>query len=79
LLEQLGSEFEERTLRAFRRVAFEGASGNDVAAELGISAGAVYVAKSRVLRRLRELARELIDDPISLDSPTDRPTADSAP
>jgi RNA polymerase sigma-70 factor (ECF subfamily) len=78
LLERLPGEFEEATLRAFRRVTFEGAAAADVAAELGTSAGAVYVAKSRVMRRLRELARGLIDDATSPNSPTDRPSADSA-
>jgi RNA polymerase sigma-70 factor (ECF subfamily) len=33
----------------------------DVAAEFGISEGAVYVAKSRVVRRLREELRGLLD------------------
>ena len=55
-------EFEPTTMRAFRRVALEGASGSEVATELGISLAAVYAARSRVLRRLRELAEGLIDD-----------------
>jgi DNA-directed RNA polymerase specialized sigma24 family protein len=33
----------------------------DVAAELGISVGSVYVAKSRVLQRLREELSGLLD------------------
>lgn len=53
-LELIRSEFAERTWQAFRRVAVEGHSPADVAADLGMTAGAVYVAKSRVLRRLRE-------------------------
>jgi RNA polymerase sigma-70 factor (ECF subfamily) len=47
-------EFEERTWRAFWRTAVEGRAAKDVATDLGMSAGAVRVAKSRVLHRLRE-------------------------
>ena len=36
-------------------------TGAEVAAELGLSVGAVYVAKSRVLQRIREEAAGLID------------------
>jgi RNA polymerase sigma-70 factor (ECF subfamily) len=47
------AEFEDRTWDAFWRVAVEGHTTTDVAAELGISASGVRQAKSRVLRRLR--------------------------
>jgi RNA polymerase sigma-70 factor (ECF subfamily) len=53
-LELIRSEFEERTWQAFWRTAVEGRAAADVAAELGMSPGAVRVAKSRVLHRLRE-------------------------
>ena len=62
LLELAELEFEPTTVRAFRRVALEGASGSEVAGELGLSIGAVYSARSHVLRRLRELAEGLLDD-----------------
>jgi RNA polymerase sigma-70 factor (ECF subfamily) len=62
LLELAELEFEPTTMRAFRRVALEGASGSEVAGELGLSLAAVYAARSRVLRRLRELAEGLLDD-----------------
>jgi|SRR5581483_9269279 len=54
------SEFEERTWRAFWRVTVDGRPAAEVAAELGMTPGAVYVAKSRVLKRLREEFAELI-------------------
>ena len=38
----------------------EGKPAADVAAELGMSLGAVYIAKSRVLGRLREEFGELV-------------------
>jgi RNA polymerase sigma-70 factor (ECF subfamily) len=62
LLGVLDQEFEPTTARAFRRLALEGASGADVAEELGISVAAAYAARSRVLRRLRELAEGLLEE-----------------
>jgi RNA polymerase sigma-70 factor (ECF subfamily) len=61
LLDLVEQEFEPATFQAFRRLALEDASGAEVAAELGLSVGAVYVAKSRVLQRIREEAAGLID------------------
>jgi len=53
-LELLRAEFENRTWEAFRRVAVEGQPSARVAMDLGMSVEAVYQAKSRVLRRLRQ-------------------------
>jgi RNA polymerase sigma-70 factor, ECF subfamily len=61
LLDLVEEEFEPNTFRAFRRLTLDDASGNAVASELGMSVGAVYVAKSRVMRRIREEAAGLID------------------
>jgi RNA polymerase sigma-70 factor, ECF subfamily len=61
LLDLVEAEFEPATLRAFRRLALDGASGAEVAEELGLSVAAVYVAKSRVLKRIRQEAEGLID------------------
>ena len=61
LLDLVEEEFEPTTLQAFRRLAFDGASGAEVAEELGLSVAAAYVAKSRVLHRIREEAGGLID------------------
>jgi RNA polymerase sigma-70 factor (ECF subfamily) len=52
-LEMIRGEFEARTWQAFWRTAVDGRCAADVAAELGMSPGAVRVAKSRVLHRLR--------------------------
>jgi RNA polymerase sigma-70 factor (ECF subfamily) len=64
LLEMMQIEFEPATMKAFRRMALEGASGAEAAGELGLSVGAVYTARSRVLNRLREVADGLIDQTI---------------
>ena len=61
LLDLVELEFEPSTVRVFRRVALEDAPSAAVAQELGLSVGAVYMAKSRVLGRLREEAEGLID------------------
>jgi|SRR6516164_2562879 RNA polymerase sigma-70 factor (ECF subfamily) len=47
-------DFEESTWQAFWQTAVEGKSGKEVARELRISLAAVYLAKSRVLTRLKE-------------------------
>jgi RNA polymerase sigma-70 factor (ECF subfamily) len=59
-LELVRSQVEERTWRAFWLTAIEGHSPNDVAPSLGVSPTAVRMAKSRVLRRLKEQFGELI-------------------
>ena len=61
LLDLVEEEFEPVTLQAFRRLALDGVSGAEAAQELGLSVAAVYVAKSRVLARIRQEAEGLID------------------
>jgi RNA polymerase sigma-70 factor (ECF subfamily) len=61
-LELIRSEFEERTWRAFLMVTVEGRLPADVAGELGTTPGAVYIAKSRVLKRLREEFGDVIEE-----------------
>jgi RNA polymerase sigma-70 factor, ECF subfamily len=61
LLDLVEQEFEPLTLQAFRRLALDGVSGAEPAQELGLSVAAVYVAKSRVLARIRQEAEGLID------------------
>jgi RNA polymerase sigma-70 factor (ECF subfamily) len=60
-LGQLRGEFEPRTWQAFWRVTVDGLSAPDAAAELGMSANAVRMAKSRVLHRLREELGDLVE------------------
>lgn len=60
-VELIRAEFEENTWQAFWRVTVEEQASAEVAAALGMSTGAVYVAKSRVLRRLREEMGDLLD------------------
>jgi RNA polymerase sigma-70 factor (ECF subfamily) len=50
------------TWQAFWQTAVEGRSGKDVAEALGMTAAAVYLAKSRVMARLRELIQQVEED-----------------
>ena len=52
-LDLIRHEFAEHTWQAFWRTAVDGLPAPDVAAELAMTSGAVRVAKSRVLKRLR--------------------------
>jgi RNA polymerase sigma-70 factor (ECF subfamily) len=54
-------EFAPATWQAFRQCAVLGRRAAEVAAELGLSANAVYLARARVLRRLREQLTGLVD------------------
>ena len=51
---EIRGEFEETTWQAFWQTNVEGKPTQEVAASLGISAGAVYIARSRVLARLKQ-------------------------
>ena len=60
-LELIQGEFTQRTWKAFWRLAVDGCTPADVADELGVSVNAIYLAKSRVLRRLREELGDMLD------------------
>lgn len=60
-LELIRAEFEERTWAAFWRTAVEGQAPKHVATDLAMSPGAVRVAKSRVLHRLRAELGDLME------------------
>lgn len=53
-LELVRGDVAENTWAAFEQITLNNRPPADVAAELGMTLGAVYVAKSRVLKRLRE-------------------------
>lgn len=60
-LERVRPEFEPQSIRAFELVLRDGRSAAEAADELGIPVKAVYNAKHRVLKRLRQLRAELED------------------
>jgi RNA polymerase sigma factor (sigma-70 family) len=59
--DRVRDEFQPSTWQAFWHTAVDGQSAKDVGHRLGLSPGAVYVAKSRVLARLKEEIRQLSD------------------
>lgn len=61
LLESIRLEFQPATWRAFEGTVRDGRATGEVATELGLSVNAVLIAKSRVLKRLRQKAEGLID------------------
>jgi RNA polymerase sigma-70 factor (ECF subfamily) len=62
-LDLLRTDFESATWRAFWLAAVEDRAAADVAADLGMTVNAVYLARGRILRRLREEFAGLLDDP----------------
>lgn len=52
--ERVRGEFQTSTWQAFWRTALGGERAADVARDLGLSPGAVYMARSRVVARLRQ-------------------------
>lgn len=61
-MDRVKDEFQPATWQAFWQTAVEGTSAADVGVGLKMTPGAVYVAKSRVLARLRDEVKKLMDD-----------------
>jgi RNA polymerase sigma factor (sigma-70 family) len=59
--ERVRPSFRPSTWQAFWKTAVEERDPAAVAAELGMSVGAVYIARTRVLARLREVIRKVQD------------------
>jgi RNA polymerase sigma-70 factor (ECF subfamily) len=60
LLAIVQPDFQPNTWEAFRRFAIDGHPAAEVATQLGLNVNSVLQAKSRVLKRLREEAGELL-------------------
>ena len=58
-MDRIKAEFQENTWRAFWLTAVEGIAAPEVAKQLRMSPGAIYVAKSRVLARLKDEVESL--------------------
>ena len=53
-MDRVKGEFQDNTWRAFWLTAVDGVSAVEVSRQVGMSPGAIYVAKSRVLARLKQ-------------------------
>jgi RNA polymerase sigma-70 factor (ECF subfamily) len=60
-LKLMADHFEPATWRAYRETVMHGRPAAEVAAELGMTLNALYLAKSRVLARLRQELNGLLD------------------
>jgi RNA polymerase sigma-70 factor, ECF subfamily len=69
----LHEEFEERTWQAFWQTAINERKAKDVAAEFGMTTNAVYLARRRVLGRLREEFEDLLDVSGAVKAPNTAP------
>jgi RNA polymerase sigma-70 factor (ECF subfamily) len=61
-VELIRSEFADKHWQAFFRVVVEGQAPVAVARDLQMSVNAVYLAKSRILHRVREEYADLLED-----------------
>jgi RNA polymerase sigma-70 factor (ECF subfamily) len=66
--DQVRREFTPGTWQAFWQTAVEDRAASEVALELGLSVGAVYIARSRVLARLKRRIEKLGEDTMSIAS-----------
>jgi RNA polymerase sigma-70 factor (ECF subfamily) len=57
--DQVRGDFQDTTWQAFWQTAVQGRGPQEVGEQLGMSVGAVYIAKSRVLARLREQIQQV--------------------
>ena len=55
-------EFEDRTWHAFWVTSVDGVSVADAAEQLSMTPGAIYAARSRIMRRLQRVASEIADE-----------------
>ena len=62
LLNGIAIDFKPETIEAFRRLTIDEEPVDAVAKSLGISPNACFIARSRVVKRLRERLRELVGD-----------------
>ncbi len=58
-LAQVRAELEPRTVQAFELVALREVPAQEAASQLGMTRNAVFLAKHRVLKRIRELQQEI--------------------
>jgi len=60
--EQVRGEFRETSWKAFWATLIDGRPVADVAAELGITPGSIYMSRSRIMARIRAKVREIVDE-----------------
>ena len=61
LMSRIKSDFNQRTWKAFQLFAIDGLKASEVAKQMGISENSVFIAKSRVMSRLRSVGKYILD------------------
>ena len=61
LLRRIQNDFQQQSWEAFRRVAIDGIPAREVAQQLGITVNSVFIAKSRIMNRLRLIGKDILD------------------
>jgi len=61
--ELVRGEFRETSWRAFWATQVDGRSVPDVAGELGVTPGSIYMSRSRIFARIRLRISEVLDEP----------------
>lgn len=64
-MQRVQAEVQPAAWQAFWQTAMSGRSGREVGEALGMSAGAVYVARSRILARIKEEVQRLKEDEVT--------------
>lgn len=59
--DQVRHEFLETSWRAFRATVIDGRSVDEVASELDVTAGSIYMSRSRIMARIRKKVAEVND------------------
>jgi RNA polymerase sigma-70 factor, ECF subfamily len=62
LLEMIRPEFGEQAWRIFEMTEFEEIPPGEAARRLRVTPGAVYMARNRILSRLREIGHDILED-----------------
>ena len=60
--EQVRGEFQATSWKAFWATRIDGRPVAEVAAELGVSPGSIYMSRSRIMARIRAKVREIVDE-----------------
>ncbi|MFN9719199.1 MAG: RNA polymerase sigma factor [Planctomycetota bacterium] len=60
--ERVRSEFRDASWRAFWETEIVGRSISDVATELGVSVGSIYMSRSRIFARIRTIIEEVMTE-----------------
>ena len=60
--EQVRADFRETSWKAFWATQIEGRTVADVAAELGVSPGSIYMSRSRIFARIREKIDQVMEN-----------------